>query len=377
MIPKTLANPKPTKKTQQTKEKRAMLNNLFKTSPVRGAPKSGVDRSAKRINGVKVMQMGRVNDSRPWEVDADTLAQVVEYGNQPNKGTKARFTHPSMSDDGFGKYLGRWTNFRIEGDSAYADLQLAESSFDTPSGDLGTYVMDLAEEDPESFGVSAATSLAGVMYTEVPEGKTLPLRLDGLRAVDFVDEPAATRGGLFDMASPQGLPSLATWIVETHFADREPREVVERLCSFLSKHYGKDIMSEVLAGNQAGQQTQPAPASVAAPAGLSLDGAKPFIEAFGERGAMWYLQGRSIGDCFAIFAKETQEQNVNLLSQIKDLETRLEAATKASNGEETALSSEPRIELSDSKKAAVAKAEQLKSQGADDKSAKWAAALSN
>jgi hypothetical protein len=216
------------------------------------------------------------------------------------------------------------------------------------------------------------------MYTEVPEGKTLPLRLDGLRAVDFVDEPAATRGGLFDMASPQGLPSLATWIVETHFADREPREVVERLCSFLSKHYGKDIMSEVLAGNQAGQQTQPAPAPVAAPAGqLSLDGAKPYIEAFGDRGAKWYLEGRPIGECFADIAKESQEANANLLSQIKDLESRLEAAVKASNGEETALSSDPRIELSDSKKAAVAKAEQLKAQGADDKSAKWAAALSN
>lgn len=356
------------------------MNSLFRTATLRGvAPKSGVDRIAKRITGVKVMQMGKVNDSRPWDVDEETLSQVVQFGNAPNKGTKARFTHPSMSDDGFGKYLGRWTNFRIDGDSAYADLQLAESAFATPNGDLGTYVMDMAEEDPESFGVSAATSLAGVMYTEVPEGKTLPLRLDGLRAVDFVDEPAATRGGLFDMTTPQGLPALTSWIVETHFADREPREVVERMCSFLSKHYGRDIMSEVLevlAGKQAGQETQPATAP-AAPAGLSLDQAKPFIDAFGSRGAQWYLEGRQLADCFVDVTREVAEVNKNLLAEIEDLKTKLDAAIKASNGEEEALSSMPKTEIPEGKKAALEKAEQLKAQGASEKTARWAAGLSN
>ena len=352
------------------------MNSLFRTATLRGvAPKSGVDRIAKRITGVKVMQMGKVNDSRPWDVDEETLNQVVQFGNSPNKGTKARFTHPSMSDDGFGKYLGRWSNFRIEGDSAYADLQLAESAFATPNGDLGTYIMDMAEEDPESFGVSAATSLAGVMYTEVPEGKTLPLRLDGLRAVDFVDEPAATRGGLFDMTSPQGLPALTSWIVDTHFADREPREVVERMCSFLSKHYGRDIMSEVLAGDKAGQENQPATAP-AAPAAASLDQAKPYIEAFGSRGAQWYLEGRSLADCFADVTREVAEVNKNLLAEVEDLKTKLDAAIKASNGEEEALSSMPRNEIPESKKAALQRAADLKAQGASDATAKWGAALS-
>lgn len=353
-----------------------MHSTLFRTAVLRGtAPKTGVDRVAKRINGVKVMQMGKVNDSRPWEVDEETLNQVVQFGNAPNKGTKARFTHPSMSDDGFGKYLGRWTNFRVEGDSAYADLQLAESAFNTPNGDLGTYIMDMAEEDPESFGVSAATSLADVMY-EDPEGKTLPLRLDGLRAVDFVDEPAATRGGLFDMTTPQGLPALTSWIVETHFADREPREVVERMCSFLSKHYGRDVMKEVLAGNDAGQVTDPAKAP-AAPAGPSLDQAKPFIEAFGDRGATWYLEGRSMADCFSDVSLELKEANQALLSQVAELETKLEAALKASQGEEEALSSMPKNEIPEAKKAKLEKAEQFKAAGASDKTARWAAGLSN
>lgn len=350
-----------------------MTSNLFRMSALRSAPALGVDRAAKRINGVKVMQLGRVNDSRPWVVDEQTLAQVVEFGNAPNKGLKARFTHPSMSNDGFGKYLGRWTNFRIQGDSAYADLQLSESSFDTPSGDLGTYVMDLAEEDPEAFGVSAATELAASMYQDPADGAdTMPLRLDGLRAVDFVDEPAATRGGLFDMTSPAGLPALTTWIVETHFADREPAEVVNRMCSFLSKHYGRDIMDEVLA--DAGKD-KAAPATEAS-AALSQELAKPFIETFGDRGAKWYIEGKSFADCLAIEAKELKEQLSAIQAENVDLKTKLEAALKAS-GESDHFSSAPRVELSPEKARAKAREQELKAQGTEPKVAKWAAAFSS
>jgi hypothetical protein len=348
------------------------MNSLFRTTALRSAPAVGVKRDAKRIEGVKVMQLGKVNDSRPWVVDEQTLAQVVEFGNAPNKGLKARFTHPSMSDDGFGKYLGRWNNFRVEGDSAYADLQLSESSFDTPNGDLGSYVMDLAEEDPEAFGVSAATMLSQSMYEDPKDGETMPLRLDGLRAVDFVDEPAATRGGLFDMTSPAGLPALTTWIVESHFADREPAEVVERMCSFLSKHYGRDVMSEVLA--DAGKD-KAAPATEAS-AALSHDLAKPYLEAFGDRGAKWYLEGKTFSDCLAIEAKELKEQLSAIQAENADLKTKLEAALKAS-GEGEHLSSAPRVELSAEKAKAKAREQELKSQGTEPKVAKWAAAFSS
>jgi hypothetical protein len=348
-----------------------MASNLFRTSALRSAPAVGVDRAAKRINGVKVMQLGKVNDSRPWVVDEQTLAQVVEFGNAPNKGMKARFTHPSMSNDGFGKYLGRWTNFRTEGDAAYADLQIADSAFDTPSGDLGTYIMDLAEEDPQAFGVSAATRLAAVMDEPLPKGAdTVPLRLDGLNAVDFVDEPAATRGGLFDMTSPSGLPALTSWIVETHFSDREPKEVVERMCSFLSKHYGRDVMSDVLADAGKGDA---APATEAS-AALSLDAAKPYIDQFGDRGAKWYLEGKSMSDCLAIETKELKEQIEALKAENLGLQTKLEAAIKAT-GESEVLSSDPKPELSEAKAKAKAREAELAAQGTEPKVARWAGAF--
>ncbi len=359
------------------------MNNLFRTAALRGAPAGGVDRESKTIRGVKVMQLGKVNDSRHWEVDLESVQQVVQFGNANPKGMKARFTHPSMSDDGFGKYLGRWKNFRIEGDSAYADLKLADSSFQTPNGDLGSYVMDMAEEDPEAFGVSAATSLAGVMYTEVPEGKTLPLRIDGLRAVDFVDEPAATRGGLFDMSSPTGLPALTSWIVETHFADREPSEVVERMCSFLSKHYGRDVMSDVLAGKAGQGEATPAPAPVA-PAGqaspqLSIDGAKPFMDLFGDRGAKWYLEGKSLSDCLSVVNTELKAANAELSAKVTDLETRLAAAIKASGeaSDQAFSGGTPAGSIDPAKAKAREKVEEFKQQGASEAAAKFAAALAS
>lgn len=358
-----------------------MNNEFFRTSALRAAPTGGVDLEAKTINGVKVMQLGKVNDSRPWAVDLETLDQVVQFGNADPKGLKARFTHPSMSDDGFGKYLGRWKNFRMEGDAAYADLQLSESSFDTPNGDLGSYILQLAKEDPTAFGVSAATKLAEEMYQETPEGKVVPLRLAGLRAVDFVDEPAATRGGLFDMSSPSGLPALATWIVETHFSDREPREVVERMCSFLSKHYGRDVMSEVLAGQAGNGETAPASAPEA-PAGstsyqLSIEAAKPFLDLFGDRGAKWYLEGKSLTDCLGIVNAEQAQAIEDLKDQNLDLQARLDAALKASGESEEFAVSAPAAPVDPKKAETLAKLQEIKSQGASDRVAKFAAALSN
>lgn len=136
-------------------------------------------------------------------------------------------------------------------------------------------------------------------------------------------------------------------------------------------------MQEVLAGNNAAQEATPATQATAAPAGMSLDAAKPYIDSFGDRGAKWYLEGRSMADCFADVSKELQAANTELSAKITELEGRLDAALKAASGEPEALSTNERIELSESKKLALQKTEDLKAQGASEKTAKWAAAFSN
>jgi hypothetical protein len=217
--------------------------NVMKSEPVR------VDRKANVIFGAALMQTGDLNDgdARPWTVDAKTLAQAEQFAKRSKNGIKARFTHPNMSSDGMGSYLGRWKNVRVDGDTLRGDLHIADAAFSSPQGDLGTYVMDLAESDPEAFGVSLATrldqddlqSFERKQRDAEEGGAKWPMRFSDVRAGDIVDEPAATRGGLFDLTTPdlRNLPAQATALLSTYFGDAPEPVVRGRINSFLDKYF--------------------------------------------------------------------------------------------------------------------------------------------
>ena len=186
---------------------------MFRSLPLRAAPVVSVDRDQHIIYGVSAAQAVEAL-GHDMLLDGKTIAQVVEHGNAARNGVKSRFTHPGLSSTGLGKYLGRMRNFRQEGDKALADLHLADSAFKTPEGDLGTYVMDMAEHDPDMFGMSMVIqgrrvwTLADGSEMDVedfkegrrPESATTEkpvVRIKQLMAVDAVDEPAANRDGLF------------------------------------------------------------------------------------------------------------------------------------------------------------------------------------
>jgi len=172
----------------------------------------GGDGGAGLIRGVSIITRGEALGHGVW-IDRDMLSQVKSSINAMKIGTKARFTHPGLSGDGLGKYLGRFKNARIDGDVVRADLHFAESAHETPDGDLAGYVMSLAEQDPEAFGASIAyepDERAQTQFiTEHEEDgvfvspdesniKNLPhARMSKLRATDIVDEPAANPDGLF------------------------------------------------------------------------------------------------------------------------------------------------------------------------------------
>jgi hypothetical protein len=215
---------------------------LFRTTRQAELP-AKVDRKANIIFGANLMQVGDLNDgdARPWTVDAESLRQAQQMMSKGNNGSKARFTHPNMSSDGMGSYLGRWKNVRVDGGTLRGDLHLADAAFQSPQGDLGTYVMDLAESDPEAFGVSLATRLD---YSDLKEfdkkktGEKWPMRFSDIRAGDIVDEPAATRGGMFDLTTPdlRNLPAQATVLLSTYFGDAEPEVVRGRINAFLDRY---------------------------------------------------------------------------------------------------------------------------------------------
>lgn len=186
---------------------------MFRSLPLRAASVVSVDRDQHIIYGVSAAQAVEAL-GHDMVLDGKTIGQLVEHGNAARNGVKSRFTHPGLSSTGLGKYLGRMRNFRQEGDKAIADLHLADSAFKTPDGDLGTYVMDMAENDPDMFGMSVVIqgrrvwTLADGTEMDVedfkegrrPENATTEkpvVRIKQLHAVDAVDEPAANRDGLF------------------------------------------------------------------------------------------------------------------------------------------------------------------------------------
>jgi hypothetical protein len=229
----------------------APSSDMFRTDANRTPPQR-VDRQGNVIYGASVMQAGNLNegDARPWTADSETLSQIMKFGQMPRNGIKARFTHPNMSNDGMGSYLGRWTNWRIDGDTVRADLHIADTAFTSPQGDLGNYILDMAEQDPEAFGVSIAGKLDDAnlkqwesslssLSAEDRQAAKWPMRFTGLRAADVVDTPAATRTGLFGLseADLRNLPLQAATLLDTYFTDATPDVVRARIDGFLDRYF--------------------------------------------------------------------------------------------------------------------------------------------
>jgi len=218
----------------------------FRTTPVRGLPESArVDHSRRTILGIKAMEVGPLNegDSRPWKIDETTLKQAQQFATAKNGGVKMRFAHPNMSRDGMGRHIGRATNARIVTDNG-APYLAVDATLNAKGGqrtnDMVTHVLDMAENAPEDFGVSLAPLVdhAAMDKIEPDENGLVPVRLKGLSAIDFVDEPAATRGGLFDLHSDelQDLPAQATNLLDTFFASASPDIIRQRFGEFLDTY---------------------------------------------------------------------------------------------------------------------------------------------
>lgn len=189
-----------------------MAIERFRTLPLKDKP-AQVDREAKVIRGVSCAQAVEAL-GHGMALDDTSIQQLVTLGNSAKQGIKSRFTHPGLSSDGMGKLLGRLRNFRQEADKTVADLHLSALAFKSPSGNLGEYVMDMAEQEPESFGMSVVIDTSrvwvldngeemdadvhGLDYRPKNATNDIPVaRIKNFVACDAVDEPAANRDGIF------------------------------------------------------------------------------------------------------------------------------------------------------------------------------------
>ncbi len=228
------------------------------------------------IRGVSLITTGPAT-GHELEVDRTTVEQVSQHASE----LRGRWTHGGLSDDGLGRHLGRWTNVRPElfwlcracnaeqagpacetcqgttethwravGDFLFAKsaYQLRPDGLDAPAP---VYLMDRAEEDPHSLGISVVARFAFDRgprpegdEREGPRLARLASRGDLLRG-DWVADPAANPVGLHaGTGAPSELTEGATRALDRIVA-REGRDKAKaRALAFLARYFGDEFREE-------------------------------------------------------------------------------------------------------------------------------------
>ena len=321
--------------------------------------RQGGQYSAGIIRNVSVITEGEALGHDFW-IDSQFNAQVAEAINQPNKGIKSRFTHPSLSGDGLGRHLGRITNARVEGDQVIADQHFSESAHKTPDGDLSGYLMDLAEEDPAAYGLSIVfqhdqsaseeftlehSADGGFLSPDPRNVNNFPhSRLGELRAADAVDEPAANPNGLFHREQEIAQEANDVAAFALGISSEAPATVCLGIDAGRVRHFVTKFLTannleikpmaeekqveEVVAEEVEAVETAEVETEEVAPALSGDKTGADFLEAFGDRGGVWFAQGKSFQMCLALQNKELQEE-VKALKQLR--------SAPAETGEESAI----------------------------------------
>jgi hypothetical protein len=217
-------------------------------APVAGRP-VGVDREKKVIRGYVVAELGPFKTPGRGQFDDESLNKIVSLFGEHPSGLKSRFTHPGLSSDGLGSFLGRAKGGYRDGTKVRADLHLADSSFHTPNGDLGGYVLDLASEDPEALSSSLVLKTDKVYILDDQgrqktdeKGDPIPpiWRPVKLHASDVVDTGDAVNGflavGIDQGELPDGAVRLAFAAIDKAFPGVTREVLAARLADFAFRY---------------------------------------------------------------------------------------------------------------------------------------------
>ena len=214
------------------------MQRYFSTPPIFSAPVAHIDRDLGIIQGVTIARAGPAKGHNGF-IDRTFLLQIVDNASAKSAGIKARFGHPNMCSQALGTYLGRFKNYSYSGNQVRADLHLDDTAKNTPSGDLYSYILDMAGKNPDMFGASIVFEIGeSVFLQEEVDGQNVEkeyFRLKELRATDIVDEPAATEG----LFSENTFPALATQFLDENpeiltLIFSKPDSVIEFLSNYLT-----------------------------------------------------------------------------------------------------------------------------------------------
>jgi hypothetical protein len=315
----------------------------MRAKPARGlatgarVDRTGGDRGAGVIRGVAVVTRGEALGHGYW-LDSQFLDQVSLAMAQNRAGLKSRFTHPGLSADGLGKYLGRMKGVYRDGNVIRTDLHISPIAHKSPDGDLAEYVMGLAEDDPAAFGTSIVfvpdadtedlfaadhKNEEGHFVSPDPENHdNLPhARLLELLADDVVDDPAANPGGLFHRGQEIAQEADALLSYGLGLGSERPRLIhldvdSDRIAQFVQRFLQNHNLELSEKKTMADDVT---PADVNLKSEVAVPGAanetlpeldlvpfvyevdrsecKRFIEAFGLQGGAWFAEGLTFDQC--------------------------------------------------------------------------------
>jgi len=169
-----------------------------------------VDREHRQIRGLSVITAGEAL-GHGFTIDAQPLRQVAALINATGaEGVKSRVTHPEVEGrDGVLDIVGSFREAEVVGQQVKATFTVGRYAADGPRGNVGNFLLGLAEEQPTSAGLSISISdyelegpADGAAAVALPS-----LRVLELHAVDFVDTPAANPRG---MLAAKGLAAKKT-----------------------------------------------------------------------------------------------------------------------------------------------------------------------
>jgi len=226
-----------------------MSKRWMSSGYMQSAPTGGINSEKGIIEGVSVCTVGEAK-GHGVNLDLGFIQEIERQGNAKSSGLKARFGHPNMCSTALGTFIGRFKNFRTVGEQVKADLFLSNEAKNTPHGDLYSYVLGMATNEPDMFGTSIVFTPGRtyqrdangekVIVDEFSANPDMPLFIEceTLHACDAVDDPAAN-DGMFSRFSQE---TVAGQITE--FLDLNPQvfdalssnpQVVEALARYGDK----------------------------------------------------------------------------------------------------------------------------------------------
>ncbi len=316
------------------------------------------------IYGVSVITRGEALGHDLW-VDQDFMSDVAFGINKHETGIKARFTHPGLSSDGLGTYLGKLHNGRMAGEQVFADLHFKEAATKTPDGNLADYVMTLAEGSPEDFGLSIvfehdekasrshmSDNTQGDRFVSPDEDNKNNFqhaRLLKLRAGDVVDSPAANPEGLFQRKQEVAAEAELLLSYTLGLSDAKPELTcfdvdVDRLSAAVSRFLSRHNLTLSTKEEQlmTTETTVETPSEVQPTREDFTAELQKFITAFGSQGAEWYAEGCDFSEC--------QNRHIEALkTQLADRDTTIdelkETIAAFDLGEEDDIDGRPPVEV--------------------------------